>query len=356
MERWIDEIFSQHEKRKKVKDMCRTRWVERHEAFEVFIDLFMPITCCLEEIANSSPTDWNSETRSDAQSFFLAIFRFSFVVALVLTEKVLSYVRGLSVKLQGRYLDVVRAHKNIETVKSTLTKLRVDIENFHRKAYGEAILVCQTVGIEEATPRVTSRQQHRQNIPADNSSDYYKRTTTIPLLDHLISELNARFDADSSQLVSEFMQLLPSEIIKNPSEISKANFQSLLDFYEDDLPSSRSFECELNLWQNYWNSERCLTIAEGLDTPAKVLKHTDKDMYPNIYTLSVIMATLPVTSCECERSISMLRHIKSSLRSTMGQNRLNGLAMLYYNRHITLEPDEVVQEFSARHPRKLLLQ
>ena len=40
----------------------------------------------------------------------------------------------------------------------------------------------------------------------------------------------------------------------------------------------------------------------------------------------------------------------------MDQNRLNGLAMLYYNQHITLEPDEVVQEFSAHHPRKLLLQ
>ena len=121
--------------------MCRTRWVERHEAFGVFIDLFMPITYCLEEIANSSPTDWNSETRSDAQSFVLTIFRFSFVVALVLTEKVLSYVRGLSVKLQGRYVYVVRAHKNIDTVKSTLTKIWADIENFHRKAYGEALLV-----------------------------------------------------------------------------------------------------------------------------------------------------------------------------------------------------------------------
>ena len=39
----------------------------------------------------------------------------------------------------------------------------------------------------------------------------------------------------------------------------------------------------------------------------------------------------------------------------MGQNRLNGLAMLYYNRHITLKSDEVVQEFAVRHPRKLLL-
>ena len=90
LEKWIDELFAQHEKRKKVKDMCHTRWIERHEAFEVFIDLFMPITCCLEEIANSSPADWNGETRSDAQSLFFTIFRFSFVVALVLTEKVLS--------------------------------------------------------------------------------------------------------------------------------------------------------------------------------------------------------------------------------------------------------------------------
>ena len=187
------------------------------------------------------------------------------------------------------------------------------------------------------------------------SSCYYKCTTTFPLLDHLISELNARFDANTSQLVSEFMQLLRSEIIKNPSEVSRDDFQSLLEFYEDNLPSSRSFECELNLWQNYWNSEEHLTIADGLNTPEKVLKYTDQDMYPNIYTLTIIMATLLVTSCECERSISMLRSIKSSLRSTMGQNRLNGLAMLYYNRHITLKSNEVVQEFAARHPRKLLL-
>ena len=198
LEWWIDELFTQHEKRKKVKDMCHTRWEERHEAFEVFMDLFMPITCCLEEIVNSSPADWNSETRSDAQSFFLTIFRFSFVVALVLTEKVLSYVKGLSVKLQSCYVDVIRAHKNIENVKSTL---RSNVENFHRKAYGEALLLCQSVGIEESTPRVTSRQQHCQNIPSSNSNDYYKCTTTIPLLDHLISELNARFDVNSSKIV-----------------------------------------------------------------------------------------------------------------------------------------------------------
>ena len=37
----------------------------------------------------------------------------------------------------------------------------------------------------------------------------------------------------------------------------------------------------------------------------------------------------------------------------MGQARLNGLAMMYYYRHILLKADEVVQEFAAP-PRKLI--
>ena len=36
----------------------------------------------------------------------------SFFVALVLTQKVLAYTKGLSVKLQGRYVDVVHAYKD----------------------------------------------------------------------------------------------------------------------------------------------------------------------------------------------------------------------------------------------------
>ena len=35
LETWIDKIFPD-ERRKKLKEMCRTRWVERHEAFTVF--------------------------------------------------------------------------------------------------------------------------------------------------------------------------------------------------------------------------------------------------------------------------------------------------------------------------------
>ena len=139
----------------------------------------------------------------------------------------------------------------------------------------------------------------------------------IPLLDHLISELSIHFDAESAQVVIEFMQLLPSKVIKTIAQLRLCNFTNVVHLYKDDLPFVNSLDTELELWWSRWTSEQ--ELAVGLNTPEKVLMHTDKDYYPNIYTLLVIMATLPVTSCECERAISLLRLIKSSLRSTMTQ-------------------------------------
>ncbi|XP_065920295.1 52 kDa repressor of the inhibitor of the protein kinase-like [Dysidea avara] len=353
LEKWIDNLFA-NEKRRKIKEMCRTHWIERHEAFESFMDLFMPIVCCLEEIANSSPVEWNAETRSDAQSLFFTVFRFLFVIALVATQNVLSYIKGLSLKLQGCYVNAIWAHRDIQNVKSTLVKQRCDVERFHLQIYNEVTVLCQSVGIEESVPRVTNRQQNRQNLPSDSPSEYYKRTT-IRMLDHLISELNVRFTECSSQFLLQFAQLLPSELIKNLTKTKNIDFDDLIKFYEDDLPLSRGFSTELELWRNYWSSETCKADAEALNTPEKALKQHDKDLYPNIYTLLTFAATVPVTSCECERSISMLRLIKTSLRSTMTQERLNGLAMMQYHHQIPLEADEVVEEFATRQPRKLLL-
>ena len=50
LEKWIADTLPDNEKRKKLKSVCKTRWVERHEAFEVFLDLFIPVVCCLEDI------------------------------------------------------------------------------------------------------------------------------------------------------------------------------------------------------------------------------------------------------------------------------------------------------------------
>ena len=148
--------------------------------------------------------------------------------------------------------------------------------------------------------------------------------------------------------------MLPSEIVKSTSlRLQQSSIPQLVQLYRDDLPSFRSLDAELDLWYNKWVNDP--QLASDLNTPNKALIHTDQDFFPNIRMLFVLMTTAPVTSCECERSISMLRLIKTSLRSTMTEDRLNGLAMLQYHRDVPLNADEVVKEFSVRHPRRLLL-
>ena len=49
----------------------------------------------------------------------------------------------------------------------------------------------------------------------------------------------------------------------------------------------------------------------------------DKVIYPNVFRLLQLLATHPVSSASNERSFSHLKHIKSYLRNSIGEARLN---------------------------------
>jgi len=78
-------------------------------------------------------------------------------------------------------------------------------------------------------------------------------------------------------------------------------------------------------------------------------------MFPNIECVLKILCIIPVTTATSERSFGSLKRIKTYLRSTMNQNRLNGLEMLNINKDIKITPEEVLDIFSTKHNRKLQL-
>ena len=65
------------------------------------------------------------------------------------------------------------------------------------------------------------------------------------------------------------------------------------------------------------------------------------------------MATTPVISCECEHSCSRLIIIKTYLRSTMSEDRLNGISLLYIHNDIEIDYDYIISKFALRNPRRM---
>jgi len=76
-------------------------------------------------------------------------------------------------------------------------------------------------------------------------------------------------------------------------------------------------------------------------------------LFPKVYQYFKIGATLPVTVASVERSFSTLKRLKSYLRNSTGEYRLNGLAHLSIHREIPIKSSEVVDIFSEKN-RKLM--
>ena len=69
-----------------------------------------------------------------------------------------------------------------------------------------------------------------------------------------------------------------------------------------------------------------------------------------------IFATIPVTTATAERSFSSLRLLKTYLRSTMKEDRLNGLALMAVHKDVRFKHDDVITEYAATHNRRFNFQ
>ena len=108
----------------------------------------------------------------------------------------------------------------------------------------------------------------------------------------------------------------------------------------------------MDLWEAFW-TRKFVGVLPG--KILSTLKSCNESMFPNFYCCLRLLGTVPVTTCECERSISSLRRLKSYMRSTMGEDRLNGLAALHVHKHLPLDLENMIDDFAAMHPRRMMM-
>ncbi len=183
----------------KLKDMCRTRWIQRIDAVVVFKKLHLSIVDCLENISNDGAALWSSDSLTDARCLLLTITTTDFVSAVVITHACLMYVQALTATLQAEAKDIVKAVSEIENVTAAIQSVRDNIDTYHTQWFLTITDMLSKVGKEPLLPRRCGRQTHRSNTPADTPSEYFCRTISIPVLDHLLSELSSRFGNHKKQ-------------------------------------------------------------------------------------------------------------------------------------------------------------
>ena len=233
-----------------------------------------------------------------------------------------------------------------DTIKA-VARVRSNIEEECHEWFEDASIPADKIGATVSVPRITGRQEHRNNAPSVNPESHYRVNVAIPFIEHLLEEMSSRFSEDN-RIGAEIFPLVPSAVVKHDS---LRNLAEKLQFWQQDLPTPSSLLSELREWQYFWKQ-----YTPTLQLPGNLIecvKYADEDMYPNIQILLIIGCTLPVSSAEAERSFSGLRRIKSYLRNRMSDERLSGLALVHLRHDLDIDVDEICTILVTKNKRRM---
>ena len=142
-------------------------------------------------MSNNAGGTWNVESHTKASGINHTIVTFQFVVCLNIVSRCLEVTRPLTKQLQSASFDAGTATAKIDLLYTILNNMRTEIDEKHDVWYNKAAVISEGIGTVPAKPRAAGRQVHRENVSAESTSQYFKRTISIPFLDHLVNQIHA---------------------------------------------------------------------------------------------------------------------------------------------------------------------
>ena len=141
----------------------------------------------------------------------------------------------------------------------------------------------------------------------------------------------------------------------------KDEYEKVTEFYGSDLDpyllqtQLKSFHTE---FQNRFENDNfsLMDIVEDFRAFKKDPNNQWKlDLYSQIVIVLKLVLVLPASNCTLERSFSAIKRIKTYLRTTMSQKRLNWLMILHVHKERTdnLNIERIVNLFVARKEERL---
>ena len=273
------------------------------------------------------------------------MLKFEFLFGVRLGALILRHSNNLSSALQHKKMSAAEGQRLVELSLRVLKKMRCD-ENF--ESFYQLVLMDQSrFGISAPS---LPRKQHapsRYEVGSSagffhNSPEDYYRQIYFVALDNAIEAITNRFDQPGYRVYQNLEELIVKACKGDPYS---DELDQVCSFYGSDL-SKDQLEVQLPLLQPLCGEDKDFSIQNIVKILSE-LSSSQRLAISSVWTAIKLLLVMPATNATSERSFSALRRIKTYLRSTMSQERLNNLMLLHVNKDKTdaLELHQIGQDF-----------
>jgi hypothetical protein len=324
--RW--HALKKHVNRLTAKPLCETRWECRIECVKAIKYEITGIREALYELSEMPASD--PVVRHEAETLVTQIEDYGFLVMINVWYDVLGRVNVVSKTMQNTSVELSTAVSLMNSVTDYLIDYRA---NGYEKALESAKELATELDVEPIfrSKRISRRRrlfeyECTDEVPnADDPEKRFKNHVFNVILDRAINSLSERFEQlQSFNNTWGFLNDLKDLPDKNKLKVACQGLENKLRYQENSDINGCDLLTELDIAKELFPEDVKLPIEAARFINTNKLQ----DVMPNLWVALRIMLTIPITVAAGERSFSKLKLIKTYLRSSMSQDRMNSLAIL----------------------------
>jgi Domain of unknown function (DUF4371)/hAT family C-terminal dimerisation region len=328
--------------------LCPTRWTVRSGSLQSIIDNWIPLKQLWEDCLG---TKLDSEIKARINGVSSQMCHFDYLYGVHLALLLLRHCDNLSKTLQSTSMSATHgqavATMTVKTLKSLRSTEKFDLlwlkigQDASRLEVAEAKL-----------PRFIQRPRRYNEgsdpQPIHQSPETYYRQLYFNSIDTVVNCIEDRFNQRDYKIYAHLEDLL---IKAGNGKDYDEELDTVLAFYGNDfdahmlraqLQSLHTLMTERGSAQEAVNFTSILEMIKSMPQPMRSLMS-------EVSTVITLLLTAPATNAVSERSCSALRRIKTYLRTTMTQARLNNCLIMHCHKEHTdaLDLVKIATEFTS---------
>jgi hypothetical protein len=335
--------------------LSSTRWESHVDSVKAIRFQIQEIREALLQVAeNDNDPLTSSEAKSLADN---ELGGFEFLVAIIIWYEILSAVNLVSKQLQAKDMLIDIAIEKVQGLISFFNKYR-------ETGFSNALEAAKEIALEmDIAPEFRTKRKIKRKRQFDESNNdasiasqsaqkSFRVNYFIAVVDQAIASLTRRFEQYQGY-ENTFGFLFNLDKLRSLDDkslfSSSINLEVALKSGEHSDIDGKELYMELNFIQDL--------IKESM-SPLDILKYLKQlGCFPNAVIAYKILLTIPVTVASAERSFSKLKLLKSYLRSTMTQERLNELATIALENDVLekIKYEDIIEDFISRNTKRMML-